>query len=196
MTHRCGHASLHGIAPRYWRFCLACLAKRAAESHACRERGAAVVHKPCAARGRPRKRCAANSVRRESGPGCKHGRLVWCRYTTCTTSTAPLAPAPMGCMLALRASGRANSLRQSVDLLWQRRQRERERERERESRGQTHKTDGTREAPRRPAPLPPTPPHPNINRALRRSASEVRKDPVQSTWFALIHACLQRRERE
>ena len=73
---------------------------------------------------------------------------------------------------------------------------ERERERERESRGQTHKTDGTREAPRRPAPLPPTPPHPNINRALRRSASEVRRDPVQSTWFALIHACLQRRERE
>ena len=74
---------------------------------------------------------------------------------------------------------------------------DKERERERENRaGKRTKLTAPERPPGAPPPSPPTPPHPNINRALRRSASEVRRDPVQSTWFALIHACLQRRERE
>ena len=96
--------------------------------HAYGECGAAVACESRAARGRPEKRCAANCARRESSPGRTHGKLVWCGSTRCATSTAQFALAPMGCTLALRASGQRQ--RQSIGLSWRKKQK-RERERER-----------------------------------------------------------------
>ena len=122
-----------------------------------------------AARGQPEKRCAANCARRESSPGRTHGKLVWCGSTRCATSTAQFALAPMGCTLALRASGQRQ--RQSIGLSWRKKQkRERERE-ERRSRGQTHKADSARSLPRRP---------PSINRAF--SEAKQKPDALDVAW--------------
>ena len=125
--------SARGIAPRFWRFCPARLAWRAAASHACGECGAAVVREPWATRGRPKARGAADCARRESNPGHKLRGLY---------DAAPLrAPRALRSSPLLRWAARrrceraanANALRQRVCLsvLAEETKRERERERER-----------------------------------------------------------------
>ena len=137
--------SARGIAPRFWRFCPARLAWRAAASHACGECGAAVVREPWATRGRPKARCAADCARRESNPGHKLGGLY---------DAVPLrAPRALRSSPLLRWAARrrceraanANALRQRVCLsvLAEGTKRERERERERE-RGRERKRERER----------------------------------------------------
>ena len=121
------------MAPRSWRFWPVRLARRKAALHACRECGAAVVGEPCAARGRPKSAALQISCAGGSSAGRKHGRNVRCCNTTCATGTAELAPALLGCALALRASGRRTTRCAKAFIFPGRKdKRERERERERE----------------------------------------------------------------